>query len=91
MEDPRFDEGKTTLLLVCEEGLEEFEPEKFVSSKVVIREVEKEADLTPANLEAWRKECGAYRVLIEYNGMWMLEKLYQSLPEGWLVYQEFFV
>ncbi len=89
MEDPRFDEGKTTLLLVCEEGLEEFEPEKFVSSKVVIREVEKEADLTPANLEAWRKECGAYRVLIEYNGMWMLEKLYQSLPEGWLVYQEF--
>ena len=28
------------------------------------------------------------RVIIEYNGMWSLNKLYQNLPEGWALYQE---
>lgn len=89
LEDARFDEGETTLLLMCEDGMEEYEPTSFVSQKVYIREVEEESDLTAQNLEAWRKECNADRVLVEYNGMWMLESLYQNLPEGWMVYQEF--
>jgi len=28
------------------------------------------------------------RVLIEYNGMWLLNELYSALPESWMVYQE---
>ena len=27
--------------------------------------------------------------MIEYNGMWMLDTLYQNMPDGWIVYQEF--
>ena len=26
---------------------------------------------------------------MEYNGMWMLDQLYQNMPEAWIVYQEF--
>ena len=27
--------------------------------------------------------------MVEYNGMWMLDQLYQNMPESWIVYQEF--
>ena len=30
LEDPRMETGENTLLLICEEGVEEYEPEKFV-------------------------------------------------------------
>ena len=27
------------------------------------------------------------RIIIEYNGMWMLDSLYNSFPDGWQIYQ----
>ena len=27
--------------------------------------------------------------MVESNGMWMLDQLYQNMPESWIVYQEF--
>ena len=36
------------------------------------------------------KECGATRVVLEYNGMWQLQQLFQNLPDDWAVYQEMF-
>lgn len=89
MEDPRFSFEEPTLLLICEEGIEEYEPDRFVDSDVFFRVVEDEADLTPENLAAYQEECGAGRVVVEYNGMWMLDNFYQAMPEGWAVYQEF--
>ena len=37
LEDKRFDTGERTLLIVCEEGEEEYAPDQFVSKKVMIR------------------------------------------------------
>ena len=42
LEDPAFNDGQRTLLLVCEEGEMEFEPEKFASSNVTIVRIEEE-------------------------------------------------
>lgn len=28
-------------------------------------------------------------MVVEFNGMWMLDALYQNMPESWIVYQEF--
>lgn len=89
LEDKRFNSGERMLLLVCEEGIEEFEPEEFASPNVKLKAVENESDLTGENLIAWRRAADAERVLVEYNGMWMLDTLYGALPEGWLVAQEF--
>ena len=89
LEDKRFNSGERMLLLVCEEGIEEFEPEEFASPNVKLKAVENESDLTSENLIAWRRAADAERVLVEYNGMWMLDTLYGALPEGWLVAQEF--
>ena len=89
LEDKRFNKGEPTLLLVCEEGIEEYEPEEFSGHRVKLKAVENEADLTPENLTNWLAQAQAERVLVEYNGMWMLDSLYGALPEGWLVAQEF--
>ena len=26
--------------------------------------------------------------MIEYNGMWLLQRLYEQMPQGWMIYQE---
>ena len=89
LEDKRFNNGERTLLLVCEEGEEEYAPDQFSGRNVFIREVENEAELTADNLTAWLKENRSTRVVVEYNGMWMLDTLYSAMPESWAVYQEF--
>ena len=89
LEDKRFCNKEKTLLLVCEEGEEEYAPEQFATDTVVIRVLEGQEQLTSENLTKWVQETKADRVVIEYNGMWLLDALYAAMPEGWVVYQEF--
>ncbi len=89
MEDKRFNAGEKTLLLLCEEGMEEYAPDQFSGKNVRIVTVEEESDLTAEHLTQWLKAAAAERVVVEYNGMWMLDSLYNALPEGWIVAQEF--
>ena len=89
LEDKRFCNGERTLLLVCEEGEEEYAPDQFADKNVFIREVETPEELTAGKLAGWLHETEADRVVIEYNGMWLLDVLYNAMPEGWMVYQEF--
>ena len=86
-EDPNFDSGDKTLLLVCEEGEEEYNEKKFAFPGVTLKVLEDKAELNPQNLARLEKESGAGRVVIEYNGMWLLQDLADALPENWLVYQ----
>ena len=87
--DERFNKGEKTLLLVCEEGVEEYEPDEFSGENVFIKIVEEESELSEELLRSFIKETDAGRVVVEYNGMWMLDSLYQAMPEEWVVYQEF--
>ncbi len=89
LEDKRFNNGETTLLQMCEDGVEEYDPSAFSSKSVYIEPVEDEADVNAANLAALLTKTGAQRVLVEYNGMWSLDTLYQQMPAGWVVAQEF--
>ena len=90
LEDKRFDTGERTLLLVCEEGEQEYNLSSVRrGSQTRIRTVENEEDLTSELLFAWTQEVQPDRVVIEYNGMWMLDTLYRAMPRGWMVYQEF--
>lgn len=85
--DPRFDSGDKTLLLVCEEGEEEYDPEKFAFGGVEIRTIEDKEDFTAENLDKLCTECGAGRVVMEYNGMWLDQELTEAFPENWIIYQ----
>lgn len=87
--DARFNKGEKTLLLMCEEGVEEYEPDEFSGENVFIKTVEEESELSEELLHGFIKETDAERVVVEYNGMWMLDSLYQAMPQEWVVYQEF--
>lgn len=89
LEDIRFNTGESTLLLLCEEGEEEYEPETFSGHNVFIESIDDQSQLTASNLERLQKKHAVERVIIEYNGMWMLDGLYQNMPDAWVVYQEF--
>ncbi len=88
LEDPNFNDGQKTLLIVTEEGEEEYRPIRFASSNVKIMTLEDEEDLTEEWMVNAAGLCNAEKVVIEYNGMWVLDQLYNNLPENWTVYQE---
>ena len=88
LEDPRFMTGEKTLLLVCEEGEEEYETIKFAGAESVELVVLDEKDqLTEAYLTELQLKYGAERVVVEYNGTWLLEDFFNAMPEGWMINQ----
>ena len=88
MRDPNFNDGKRKYLIIqCEEGEEELDPEDY-GDNVSLITFDDEQRLTPDRLSAQQKRAGADIVIVEYNGMWNLDSLYNALPEGWMVYQE---
>ena len=88
LEDKSFNDGCKILLIVCEEGLEEYDATRFFGQNVHRVTIEKESDLTPALLAKFNKDYKIDRVMVEYNGMWQLATLYQSLPRAWFLFQE---
>lgn len=88
LEDERFNAGEKTLLLVCEEGEEEYDPSRFSGSNVYIEYIDDQDALTDKELEALRKKYRAERVMVELNGMKQVSDFYAKLPENWQVYQE---
>ena len=64
-EDPNFDSGDKTLLLICEEGEEEYNPKKFAFPGVTVKVIEDKAEMNPQNLAKLEKESGAGRVVID--------------------------
>ncbi len=85
-EDERFESGEKTLLLVCEEGEVEFDPSKFRVKGAAVETIPAEA-LSLSVLAALQKKHKAERVVVEYNGMCELTKLFDAMPDGWLIAQ----
>ena len=87
--DPKFFQvGDRTLVLLFEEGEEELDPAGFASPDVFIEFLTEKSQLNPDKLAALQRKHTATRVMIEYNGMWLLPELFNAVPEGWLIYQE---
>lgn len=88
LEDPRFSAGEKTLLLVCEEGEEEYETIRFANAESVeLVVLDDKAQLTEAYLSELQLKYGAERVVVEYNGMWELGDFFNAMPEGWMINQ----
>lgn len=85
-EDERFESGERTLLLVCEEGEEEYAPSRFAVKKYAIETID-ETELTEKNLTTLAKKSRAQRVVVEYNGMWELNRFFDAMPENWAIAQ----
>ena len=87
LEDPKFNNGERTLLLVCEEGMEEYDTSKFEELSITMRTIEDISELNEQNLARLAEECRADRVMIEYNGMWQIRPLFENMPDDWAIYQ----
>ena len=84
LEDDGFSEGERTLLLVCEEGEEEYSPELLKKTNTVMVTLDEMEDMSGDKLVELDKEYRPERVLIEYNSTWLLENLYAATkPESW--------
>ena len=90
MENKKFNSGDKTLLLVCEEGIEEYDPTRFWGQNVYFEQIEDEDELNEANLMKIASKHLLDRIIIEYNGMWQLEKLYAAMPKDWAIFQQMF-
>ena len=87
MEDQRFNSGEKTLIIMCEEGIEELEPDNFWGKNCYLELIEDPEDLTKDMLTLLYKKHKIDRVIVEYNGMWLLERLYAALPADWFIFQ----
>ena len=85
--DVRFNSGEKTLLVICEEGVEEYDPTLFSGNNVTLKVIENQDGLTAKSLSAMQKECSAERVIIEYNGMWNADVLLSNMPKGFTLVQ----
>ena len=80
--DDGFSEGERTLLIVCEEGVEEYDPELLKKTNTVMVTLEEPEDLV--RLNELDQEYKPERVLIEYNSTWLLQALYAApKPKNW--------
>ena len=87
LEDPRFNAGERTLLLVFEEGEEEYDFSTYPHQNVYL-EVLDQQTVTTADLQALAKKYKAQRIVAELNGMQLVGDLYTRFPEEWAVAQE---
>ncbi len=87
LEDPRFNAGERTLLLVFEEGEEEFDFSTYPHQNVYL-EVLDQQTVTAKQLRELAKKCKAQRVVAELNGMQLVGDLYSRFPDEWVVAQE---
>jgi len=87
LEDERFNAGERTLLLVFEEGEEEYDFSTYPHQNVFL-EVLDQQTVTTKQLQALAKKYKAQRVVAELNGMQLVGDLYSRFPEEWAIAQE---
>ena len=83
---PYFQAKGTTLLILCEEGEIEYDPELLKSTRTVKEVIENEEDFTPEKLQELDKAYKPERVIVEFNGMWNYRNV--KLPWFWSIEQQ---
>ena len=86
MEQEYFQTEGKTLLIVCEEGETEYEPEFLESVRTMVVYVDDLSQISPERLTELELLYNPERILMEWNGMWNQEDL--KLPKDWVIYQQ---
>lgn len=83
---PYFQIKGKTLILLCEEGENEYDEELLRKSRSVVELIEEEEDFNPNHLMELEKKHKPERIIIEYNGMWNYKNA--KLPWYWKIEQQ---
>lgn len=89
LEDREFIGNDRVLLIVCEEGMEEYDEMMLAKRRIFVEKVENIEELTAEYLEKCDELHSPQKVMIEYNGTWSLEPLMkeETYPKGWILAQ----
>lgn len=88
LRDPNFTEDERSLLIVCEEGVEEYDPMLLHDARTELVTVDEPSELTLRFFRDLGKQYNPDRVLIELNGMWEIGSFLEGkLPPEWPLYQ----
>ena len=88
LENHEFGDDGRTLLLICENGEVQYEPEKFVGPGVRVERLKTVEEVNDVNLGRMAARKDFDRVVVEYNGMWENQKLFAAMPRNWVIAQE---
>ena len=83
---PYFQIKGRTLLILCEEGENEYDPALLKKSRTDVVLIEEEEEFNPNHLIELEKQYKPARIIIEYNGMWNFKNM--KLPWYWKVEQQ---
>ncbi|WP_432627084.1 TIGR03943 family putative permease subunit [Brotaphodocola sp.] len=86
MEQDYFQAEGKTLLIVCEEGENEYDEELLKKTRTSVVYMDSLEEMTPERLTELELLNNPERVLIEWNGMWNQDDL--KLPNDWNLYQQ---
>lgn len=88
LKDPGFGSEEKTLLIVCEEGIEEYETNFLRKTNTTMVQVRTQEELTYAFLKQCDANMEPDRVMIEFNGTWNFTDFIQTeYPFDWLLVQ----
>ena len=84
LEDEEFSAGERTLLICCEEGEEEYEPDLLKRTNTELVTLDEMEDMQDDRLSSLDALYRPERVIIEYNSTWLMENLYAAQkPDRW--------
>lgn len=86
LSQPYFQSKGTTLLIVCEEGENEYEAQLLKGTRTVMEVLEEEEQFTTKKMIEFEKKYKPARVIVEYNGMWSAKSA--KFPWHWKVEQQ---
>ncbi|MBO6133974.1 MAG: GTPase [Lachnospiraceae bacterium] len=85
LSEGQFMDGKKTVYLVCEEGIEEIDQETLKKNKFTLINIDSEEEVTIERFLRIDETELPDRVVVEYNGTWDIDKVMEAMPEGWEV------
>lgn len=86
LSQPYFQIKGKTLLILCEEGENEYDPALLKRSRTEVELIQREEDFNPAHLTDLEKLHKPERIVVEYNGMWNYKNA--KMPWYWKLEQQ---
>lgn len=79
-----FREGERTILILCEDGEEEYDDNLLEARGIIKLELEAEEEFNEYFLEGIELNYRPDHILVEYNGVWGMDTVLETkLPPGW--------
>lgn len=88
LEDPEFVGKNHLLLIICEEGIEEYDVDSLAKKNIDVVFVEEQEQLTKAYLEELQSKYRPDQIIFELNGVWKMEDFLElDTPKNWVTVQ----